>query len=185
MKSEDQDKAIIEGVKAGEQSAFKALVEKYKDDAFSLACSIVKDRALAEDVLQEVFLKVFDKIKTFNYQSSLYTWLYRIVVNRCFNELRRKRNLPQSLFKTSSSKEEAAKMADTNNRKQVIYSALDQMKPDEALVLRLFYLSELTIAEVMEVTSFSKSKVKVTLHRARKNLAKLLKNQLGKEIEDL
>ena len=59
------------------------------------------------------------------------------------------------------------------------------MKADEALVLRLFYLSELKIEEVMQVTGFGKSKVKVTLHRGRKNLANILEKQLGKEIEDI
>ena len=59
------------------------------------------------------------------------------------------------------------------------------MKADEALVLRLFYLSELKVEEVEQITGFGKSKVKVSLHRGRKNLAEILKQTLGKEIEDL
>ena len=185
MSSADQDKSIIERVKAGENAAFKALIEKYKDDAFSLACSIVKDEGLAEDILQDVFVKVYDKIQTFKYQSSFYTWLYRIVVNQSYNELRKKRFTQLNIFDSASRKEEAASRIDNQDLKQVIQNALKKMKAGEALVLRLFYLSELKIEEVVEITGFSKSKVKVTLHRARKNLAVILKKQLGKEIEDL
>lgn len=185
MKSEEQDRLAIERVKAGDRSAFKLIVEKYKDDAFSLACSIVKDQGLAEDVLQEVFLKVFDKIKTFKYQSSFYTWLYRIVVNRCYNELRKKRVVRKQFKEAVSEQDGAAKIVDNKDRRQIINTALNQMKADEALVLRLFYLSELRIEEVIAITGFSKSKVKVTLHRGRKSLATILKKQLGKEIEDL
>lgn len=180
----EQDRLTIERVKAGESRAFKELIEKYKDDALSLACSIVKDHALAEDILQDVFLKVFDKIRSFNYQSSFYTWLYRIVVNRCYNELRKKKTT-RGDSEERMSENEATALTHTNDRKKIINFSLNQMKPDESLVLRLFYLSELKIGEVIEVTGFSRSKVKVSLHRGRKNLAELLKKQLGREIEDL
>lgn len=181
----EQDRLIIERVKAGERAAFKILVNKYKDDAFSLACSILKEEQLAEDILQEVFIKVYDKISTFKYQSSFYTWLYRIVVNRCYNETRKRRFKREMIVEKVSDKESAAHFTDTNDLRQIINQALKQMKADEALVLRLFYLSELSIEEVIQITGFSKSKVKVSLHRGRKSLAHILKQQLGKEIEDL
>ncbi len=185
MSSYDKDRLIIERVKAGEHGAFKELIDRHKDMAFSLACSILKDRNLAEDVLQETFIKVFSKLHSFRYQSLFTTWLYRIVVNRCYNELRRKKDIQEDFVEVTSEVEDTSSLTDTNDLKQVINTALERMKPDEALVLRLFYLSELKIEEVEEVTNFSKSKVKVTLHRGRKNLAAILKQKLGKEIEDL
>ncbi|MEO0896823.1 MAG: sigma-70 family RNA polymerase sigma factor [Bacteroidota bacterium] len=179
------DKRAIERVKAGEQAAFRELIERYQDEAFSLAYSLLKEREWAEDVLQEAFIKAFDKIHSFSYQSSFYTWLYRIVVNRCYNELRKKRLTRLGLWEKGGGGEEAADLVYTNDRKQIVQAALDRMKPNEALVLRLFYLSELKIEEVVEVTGFSVSKVKVTLHRARKSFADIIKKHLGKEIEDL
>ncbi|MEM6378246.1 MAG: RNA polymerase sigma factor [Bacteroidota bacterium] len=184
MSDAEQERLIIERVKAGDKAAFRYLIERYQDDAFSLACSLLKDQALAEDILQEVFLKVFIKIKTFKYQSSFYTWLYRVVVNRCYNELRKKKYQSNN-FKETASEQIATNLSDQEERRQIINNALNRMKPNEALVLRLFYLSELKIEEVMEVTGFGKSNVKVTLFRARKNLAQILKKQFGKEIEDL
>ncbi len=185
MDPAEQERLLIARVKAGETAAFRSLVERYQDDAFSLACSIVKDRQLAEDILQEVFLKVFDKIRTFKHQSAFYTWLYRIIVNRCYNELRNRKVISGKVTDAASDKEETSSRTDQNDLKGIINGALDLMKPDEALVLRLFYLSELNVEEVMEVTGYGKSKVKTTLHRGRQNLTYILKRQLGKEIEDL
>ena len=185
MDSSEYDNRIISRVKAGETNAFKELIDKYKDDAYALACSILKDRQRSEDVLQDVFMQVFIKLKSFRQESTFYTWLYRIVVNRCYNELRKKKVILDYTPETSSLIEDPMNIADTNNVKDIVNFSLDRMKPDEALVLRLFYLSELNIKEVVEVTDFSDSKVKVTLHRARKNLALILKNRLGKEIEEL
>lgn len=184
MNTVEQDRSIIERFKSGERAAFKMLVEKYKDEAFSLACSIVKDRQLAEDILQEVFIKLIDKIKTFKYQSTFYTWFYRIVVNQCYNTLRKRQRF-STLEAVTLEPEIIEDKAVTNDLRQLINNALNRMKPDEALVLRLFYLSELKIEEVVQITGFSVSKVKVTLHRARKNLATLLKQIFGKELADL
>ncbi len=180
-----EDSAIIEQVKDGDTIAFRKLVEQYKDEATTLACSIVKDQSLAEDVVQEVFIKVFDKIRSYKYQSAFSTWLYRIVVNRCYNELRKRTITTDQFEEAVSKREEAAAVVHAHDLKQIVQLVLHQMKPDEALVLRLFYLSELRIPEVVEVTGFSKSKVKVTLHRGRNSFSNILKKRLGKEIEDL
>ena len=185
MSETDHDEPLVERVKRGDTRAFQHLVNKYKDDAYSLACTIIKDPNLAEDVLQEVFIKVFDKIKRFRHQSSFYTWLYRIVVNRCYNELRKKKFLSEKWIERFSDNDEAAHLVHTNDVKSMVNAALQRMKPDEALVLRLFYLNELNIEEAMEVTGFSKSKMKVTLHRGRKSFGAILTSQFGKEIEDL
>ena len=111
MTRSEKDRLLIERVKAGDNLAFKELIEKYKNDAFTLACSIVKNQRLAEDILQEVFIHIFDKIKTFKYKSSFYTWLYRIVVNRCYNELRKRKYKCEEIVEIASEKDEAASIA--------------------------------------------------------------------------
>ena len=185
MAETDLDKAVIERVKRGDTWAFQYLVNKYKDDAYSLACSIVKDPSLADDVLQDVLIKVYDSIKRFKYQSTFYTWLYRIVVNRCYNELRKKKHLSEEWMIHLSDEEEAAHLVHADDLKSMVNVALQMMKPDEALALRLFYLNELSIEEATQVTGFTKSKMKVTLHRGRKSFESILKSQFGKEIEVL
>ncbi len=185
MTNEEHDRLLIERVKKEDQDAFRLLIDKYKDQAMTLAVSLLKDHALAEDVLQEAFIRVFEKIRAFKYQSPFYTWLYRIVVNHCYNELRKRKRRDVDIENIDLVDYDLSKQSELTDKRTIIQSALAVMKPHEALVLRLFYLSELKMEEVSKVTSFSLSKVKVTLHRARKNLAHILQEQFGKEIEDL
>ena len=185
MTNEEHDKLLIERVKQQDHASFGVLIDKYKDQSLSLACSILKDRTLAEDVLQDTFLQVYTKIGSFKYQSAFYTWLYRIVVNKCYNELRKKSRKEVEVEELKLGEDYLSVETDLQDRRTIIQTALDSLKPDESLVLRLFYLSELKTEEVAEVTNFSLSKVKVTLHRARKSLATVLKEKFGKEIEEL
>ena len=111
--------------------------------------------------------------------------MYRIVVNHCHNELRKRKRSDIEIEKIDLGEDSLSEHTDLNDKRAIIQASLDIMKFDEALVLKLFYLSELKMDEVVEVTEFSLSKVKVTLHRARKNLAVILREKFGKEIEEL
>lgn len=81
-----QDYELIRKINKGDTSAFRQLVYIYKDVSLSLASSIIKDSSIAEDVVQDVFIKVYHKLDTFSFKSSFATWLYRIVVNTCYNQ---------------------------------------------------------------------------------------------------
>ena len=185
MNNQEHDRLLIERIKKEDHTAFRQLIEKYKDDALSLACAILKDQAHAEDVLQETFIKVYLKIKSFKYQSAFYTWLYRIVVNNCYNALRKGAVRQVEVQDNIAADDDFSKKSDRQHRRLIVNRALNLMKADEALVLRLFYLSELKMEEVVEVTGFTLSKVKVTLHRARKSLANILNEKFQREIEEL
>lgn len=170
-------------------AAFRQLVEKYKNVSLSLACSILKDENKAEDVLQDVFVKVYEKIDTFNFNAAFSTWLYRIVVNTSYNQLKKHKkhtNLSQIDSKPEKSSGNLALIAfKEEEQKKYIQMALKRLRADEALILRLFYLCDLKIKEIEAITGFKSSKIKVDLHRGRINLNHELKNILGKEIHNL
>lgn len=185
----DIDAALIEKVKKGDTEAFRQLVLAYKDVSLSLACSILKDKALAEDVLQEVFMKVFQKANSFKHKSAFSSWLFRIVVNASYNELKRRKTV-QPLEVVERMPKGNVEITSLQNlkeedQKKYVVMALDRLKPDEALVLRLFYLCELSLKEVQEITRFSNSKIKVDLHRGRKNMETALTSLLGNQVKDL
>ena len=184
----DTDSEIIERIKKGDTSAFRFLVEKYKDVSFSLACSILKNEIIAEDALQESFIKVYYNIDRFRSHSSFPTWLYRIVVNTCLTFAKKQKR--QLLFvDIDSAKGIELDINETgidrllaSERSAIINNALNKIKSDESLLLRLFYLSELDLQEIMKVTGFKESKIKVTLFRARKNLLIELQKIFGNEL---
>ncbi|WP_370000201.1 RNA polymerase sigma factor [Winogradskyella sp.] len=185
----DIDAALIESVKKGDTQAFRQLVDKYKDVSLSLACSILKDKEKAEDVLQDAFMKVFHKASSFKNQSAFSSWLYRIVINTAYNELKRNRSYLDlddlNFIESQANDKTAIQYLKEEEQKKYVILALDRLKPDEALVLRLFYLCDMSLKEVQQITNFTSSKIKVDLHRGRKNMEIVLTGLLGNQLKDL
>lgn len=172
---------ILKKAKAGDAAALNQLLDQYKDIAFSIAFRILKNEDDAEDVVQDSFIRVFESIKKFRNESKFSTWLYRIVYNESIQK--QKSNSKYSCSDVYENEEvidiqviddALQKMVDSERSKK-IREALDQLHPQESLVLTLYYLEEKTIKEIHKITQLSKSNIKVILHRARKNLYGKLK----------
>ncbi len=155
--------------------------------SLSLVSSYIKNNQQAEDVLQEAFIKVFNNIHQFRFESQFATWLYRIVVNTC---LRSKERDTSGLFEelssvesTHSKERSGIELLEQNEQSAYISLTFKMMKSEEALILRLFYLCELSIAEVSQVTDYSEPNVKVILHRARKNMHEILVKLTGNDFK--
>lgn len=186
---ENKEFDIIRRIIEGETELFKFLVDNYKGKSLSIAYSIIKDYEEAQDVLQETFIKIYRNLYKFEFRSSFSTWLYRIVVNSSYTALKRSRNKKTSSFdKTTldiSSDLDSFDLLQENERKKVINKVLDSLKPNEALVLRLFYLGEQSINEISEITEISLSNVKVLLFRARAKFHVNLEKLLGQDKKHL
>ncbi len=165
----------IDLVLSGEIDAFRYFLDKYKDMAFNISRSIVKDDHYAEEVVQNAFMKAFKGLPSFNKTATFKTWFYKIVVNESFQKLRKLKrnvvtldiaNIPESHLVTSEDvrADEYAYLS----------SAIQAMKPKESLALNLFYLEEQSMKEIQEVTGWSLANTKVILHRARNNLRALV-----------
>lgn len=167
------DDVYVEKVCQGDTESFRYFLKKYKDMAFSLSVSILKDEFIAEEVVQESFIKAFNGIKSFNSKSSFRTWFYRIVLNEAFQ--RRKKIKREFIeFQPNYNEEivdESILLAlDKDEQIHNINEALKMLPDRESVVLRLFYLEEESIKDVCEITGWSESNTKVILHRARKSM---------------
>ena len=184
-----RDIELINRSQDGDTLAFRDLINFYKNVSLTLACSVVKNELLAEDVVQTAFIKVYQKLHTFKQDSKFSTWLYRIVINTAYNILKQqKRHLEiDKIPNCSIATDEKTGIVSLKeeDQKKYIQTALNAIKADEALVLRLFYLYEHSIFEIQEITGFSKSKIKVDLHRGRMNMEFQLQKLLGNEIKHL
>jgi RNA polymerase sigma factor (sigma-70 family) len=187
-KNKDKEFDLIERIKEGDTSNFRMLVDEYKNVSFSLACSILKNEQDAEDALQESFIKAFKGLKSFSFKSSFSTWLYKIVVNTCRTKYISQKRHSQLIENDLSLNVEIAgddtpfNKITSNERKYIVNRVLDQLKEEESLLLRLFYLAELNIAEIKQITGYKDSKIKVTLFRARKSFQQTLEKMYGIEI---
>ena len=158
----------------------------------AVAKRIVPDAAAAEDVVQEAFANVFSNLESFKGDSTLKTWIHRIVVNQALMALRKQRRrkeqpieelLPQfdeygcrinepSMLSQLAETPEAQLMS--SDRRQQVLSNIQQLPENYRIVVMLRDIEELSTSEVAEATGLSKANVKVRLHRARAALKKLL-----------
>lgn len=178
------DSLYIDKVLSGDRHAYGYFINTYKDMAFAIAISLVKNELLAEEVAQEAFVQAYLSLSRFKKESKFSTWFYKIVVHTAYKALQKNKNDLLNLdseVQDVQFEEHALNQILAEERKQVINDALLQIPGQEALALRLFYLEELSIKELTEVTGWTESNCKVILHRARKRLAQQLNSLLKHE----
>lgn len=185
------DAAFIEKTLAGDQSAFRILVERHQGMVYTIALRILKDKEDAEEVAQDTFVKAYQKLETFQGGSKFSTWLYSIVYNTAISRTRKKRLAMQDVKDlgdhaqlATSNKEQLTEMGRGEQRKY-LELAMAELPGTDAAVISLYYLEEQSVEEVGEATGLSKSNVKVKLHRGRQRLQVELERLLKSEARTL
>jgi len=173
------DGRVIEACQQGDRAAFQLLFETYKDKVFSIAVySSGGDRAVAEDVTQQVFLKLFTAIRQFRGDSEFTTWLYRLVVNACLDERRRRRRLlpwgDTVAMRNPSEKKPQEKQYARLEVAEAVREAIGELKPKFRLPILLKYIEGLSYEEIASVMGCSKGTVASRLNRGHSQLAKRL-----------
>lgn len=175
---------------AGDSNAFRYFVHKYQDMAFSISMSIVKSELIAEEAVQDSFVKAFQNIRKYKQKAKFSTWLYRIVVNESLRKIRRKRiefeKTNETLnIESSEVASNSFKALHELEQKEIVQETLLKMPSTESLLLRLYYLEENSIDEIVTITGLSNSNIKVSLYRARQRFYGLLKTTYKHEINSL
>ncbi len=166
----------VQQVKAGDTSAFTHIVSTYQRLVYNVVIRIIPNREDAEDITQEVFVKVFKSLDTFKEESEFSTWLYRIAYNTTLSELRKKKLVFSSFedhypnLKDEDISDDADDIS-PEERLQYLEQALKTLSPEDALIITMFYLNEQSIEQIGEITGLTQANVKVKLHRIRKKLA--------------
>mgnify|MGYP000834324331 FL=1 len=170
------DTYYIQRIQAGDTACFACLLDKYSRPVHSLILKVVRNREDAEELAQDVFMKVFKHLSSFKGECSFSTWIYRIAYNTAISETRKKRHeflaIEESVINNVSEQEvaEALDRTDSSDQIQMLDAALAQLPPDERAIILLFYMKEKTIDEVATITGLTASNIKVKLHRIRKKL---------------
>jgi len=176
------EKTLVERAKKGDKAALSQLVHKYSERVYNLALRILRNREDAEDVLQETFLTVIEKIHTFDGRSSFFTWIYRIATNASLMRLRKKKVVFQQLNDNPDFQEsvESRVFIDWSQDPSVnVYDEEVKKKIDEAInklsdiyrgVFILRDIEGLSIKETSEILQITEENVKIRLRRARQFL---------------
>ena len=172
---------IREACASNRERGFKMLMDSFQVPIYNYIRRLVISHEDAEDVLQEVFIRVFRHIDQFREESSLSTWIYRIAYNTAISELRRKRQefvaIEESQISNVSEEEVSEMLGRTSATEQLdkLEAALELLPPDERALILLFYMKEKTVEELTVITGLGTSNIKVKLHRIRKKLFVLIK----------
>jgi len=180
----EDDLKLINAFKAGDKKAFEKIVKKYQNRVASLVYLVLGKNIDNEDIVQEVFLRVYHSLMRYEPKVSFYSWLYRIVINICIDEIRRKkiRKIITFDFLTdniygSIHGEESESPVDVilaKEKKDIIQSALQRISPSYRIVLILREYNDMDYKEIANVLNLSVEAVKSRIFRARQEMRKLL-----------
>ena len=178
---------LAERMAAGDMSAFQEFVEGHKKKVYCLSYDILGDHQDAEDVSQEVFIKVFKSFDTFNRNAKMSSWLHQIAVNACIDFIRRKKVRPSSQLESfdgiagdsgawgKSPGQDPELDASGHLLQKRIQDALDHISPKERVVFVMRQYNDFKIGEIAETLRVSTGTVKSLLFRALKKLRQELK----------
>lgn len=182
------DAEIIESVKKGNTADYSILIDRYKNKAFSMLKRILKNEFDAEEVLMDCFLKAYNNINSFKFESKFSTWFYRIVYNTALTKLSStKRKIENEMSSVDDLHYlESKYLADDFIKEDnlvLIKKIVNELPLKNAAVVTMFYLEEMSTEEISEVLQISVANVKVILHRSRNLLRKIIeKRNLFQEV---
>jgi RNA polymerase sigma-70 factor (ECF subfamily) len=181
------ERALIERCRAGDEGAFQELVDRYKDLVFALIARTVQDRSRAEDLAQDVFLRVHRGLPYFRGEARLSTWIYRIVANVCAQTRGRgpRTTSLDELDAPDGSPARSRVMPSTKDRqfgdlelRDRLEKAIARLPPNYRLLVAAHYLRGVQYEDLAEALELPLGTVKTQLHRAKQQLRRLLETEL-------
>ncbi len=183
---ESSDEQLCRAVAERKPEAFDLLVERYQERAYRIAWSIVRDREEAKDCSQEAFLRLHESAASFAGQSKFSTWFYRIVVNCCLDQQRRRRgwrrllgwrdrrdeapDAPDPVEQAAAPFADPAEGLDTERRMSRVWALVEELSPQQRAAVTLSCREGLSTKDIAAVLSLSEATVRVHLHRALNTL---------------
>lgn len=182
-----KDKILASKLKLGDRHAYLELFNEYKDFIYNIARKLNHSGTSAEDLTQEVFIKVFKSIHSYDGRSKLKTWIYRIAHNTCLSEHRLKINKIDFVYDQEENIEanefDPLAQLEKNEKQELLDIILSDLLEDEYYLVSLYYREDLSISEIEEITGYKQSNIKIKLFRIRKKLYNLLEDYIGKKPE--
>jgi RNA polymerase sigma-70 factor, ECF subfamily len=179
------EQELVEKCMAGSQHDFRKLVEKTSPFAFAVAFRILGNYDDSQDIVQETMITLWKTIKKIKSARSFMPWLYRIVVNKCYDKLRRNKRNPEitsnettwsllsdKIYETPVSKLENDEIS------QIINLLTDKLSPKQKTVFILSEIEELSSDEISFITGMSKINIKANLYFARKRIGEMIEKHV-------
>lgn len=182
-----QENQLIDKLKNNDQAAFSEIIENYKQQVFRIAIGFVHDKTLAEDIVQDVFIKFWEIREDFELTAKLSTWLYRVTANMSINVIRKSKissvfssisgktenKDSSSNFETTIKDESQKTLDDEFNQEHIkiaLKNAIDSLPRKQKIAFVLNKYQNFSYKEIAEIMEMSLSSIESLLHRAKTNL---------------
>jgi RNA polymerase sigma-70 factor (ECF subfamily) len=187
VKHPNDDFQLVEAFRQGDEKAFEELIRRYQRQVANLIYLTMGNREEVDDLTQEVFIRVYRSLHRFEHSASVFSWIYRITMNLCIDEIRRrkiKRTLSLEFF-TDHTLERERQSKETSNaeddlllkeKKRMVSNALQRLSPLHRQIILLREYEDLTYEEIAKTLRISTQAVKSRIFRAREELRTLLKD---------
>lgn len=167
----DEDSILMLKFKEGDVSAFETLMRKYKKQVLNVVYRYLGNSNEAEDIAQEVFIKVYQGGSNYKPTAKFFTWLYRITANLCTDYRRKKKPVfVQMDDKELAAKERADGRVEEKRIEEIVRNALDKLPAQQRIAVVLNRYDELTMEEIADVLKMPVNTVKSLIHRAKISL---------------
>ncbi|MDQ7844766.1 MAG: RNA polymerase sigma factor [Armatimonadota bacterium] len=178
MNTESEDLALVDAFKRGEESAYTALVIKYREPVYRIARRMLRNHEDASDVAQEVFIRAYRALPRFAARAAVRTWLYRITVNLCLDLAgRRARGLLagwSELLQQAAPRGNPGEAVERRELADAVAEAIDALPPRQKAMVILRVYQDLPYAEIGRIMGCAEGTVKATMFAAFGKLRKLL-----------
>ena len=169
------DKQCVLNLSKGDDHALVELYSRYRKGVFNYALRLVGDNEAAEDILQEVFVAVWQGADGFRHHSSVKTWIFRIAHNQAVSLIRKQKRIIETNESPSESSADPEEATVLNWRAHEVRLALDQLSPTHRATVELAFVQDLSYAEIAEVLNCPIGTVKSRMSYALKQLGRILK----------
>lgn len=186
MQPNDTDIKAVNAVLGGDAGAFSVIIDRYGDMVYTLVNRTLGDGEEAQDVTQDIFVKVYSSLGKYNGTSAFSTWLYRVAYNAAISHIRKHKRRPSGMDEnrlanvTDDDMDGVFRKAAEEKRYADLEAALSKLDHDERAIISMFYMEDRSINDISEITGISVANVKVKLYRIRKKLYILMGDRYGK-----
>lgn len=172
----------IDEVLAGNKQAYAHIINKYKNQLYATVLRMTKNPQDAQDLVQEAFIKVYHQLGKYDKKGPFYGWLYRVTINHCMDEFRKKRyqmkqvEMNEETILNPNHPEVIFIKKEKNRQLERLIGSLPE---DERMIILLRYVNELSYNEISELMDIPLSQVRNKLHRAKKKMRESVKQEGG------
>lgn len=183
---------LVKAILRNDRDAFRELVKRYERLVIQIVCRMIRRVPDQEDLCQDVFLKVYDNLKNYRFESKLSTWIGRIAFNTCVSFLQKKNvvwlekaegddNSDVEIYGTGDHKKQPDELLVQKEQNTLLWKLVDELPPVQQTIVSLFHQEEMTMDEIATMLNIPMGTIKSYLHRARQTLRKKLSNAIYRQ----